>query len=160
MSEVSNAVVNLDKITVYLDYACFICGIILRNAKTCIDHIEKIHRYRIPPRYGQRPENRQYTYVSNKNGPWTIEEYACPSCWFHAPSDDLESLNEHIREEHHPERIEKNGPDSILISSSTSESETVSAAGSSSDEDGTKSDTEFYQKVVEKLEELKSFFIS
>ncbi|KAG2229765.1 hypothetical protein BDF21DRAFT_498283 [Thamnidium elegans] len=130
---------KLDKISVHLEYACFICGIILSSSKTCINHVEAIHRYLIPFRpAGRRPENSNFSYVRDPNGPWTIEEYACPSCWYHSPSDDLEALNEHIREEHNPTRIMK-------------EEEYE-------EEDVEMDESDYVQEITTKLDELKSIF--
>ncbi|KAI9361048.1 hypothetical protein BD770DRAFT_452558 [Pilaira anomala] len=105
MSTPSSSRAALEKTPVHLNYACFICGVILSSSKTCIKHIEKIHRYIIPSRQGRRPIHEQYSYTPDRNGTFTIEEYACPSCWFHSPYADLETLNEHVRSEHDPLRI-------------------------------------------------------
>lgn len=104
---------NLEKISVYLEYACFVCGSILGSAKSSINHAKIIHGYVIPARPvgSRRPRNSKFEYVADQSGPWTIEEYACPSCWFHSPADDLEALNEHIREEHDPVKVENKNMD-------------------------------------------------
>ena len=102
---------DLNKIEVYIEYACFICGIVLSSPKTCLDHVRKIHGYELPPRpveEKKRPRHHRFKYVRDKSGPYTIVEYACPSCWFHSPETDLEALNEHIREEHPLTKL-KNG---------------------------------------------------
>ncbi|KAI9261823.1 hypothetical protein EDC94DRAFT_608985 [Helicostylum pulchrum] len=133
---------TLDKLSVHLEYACFICGIILSNSKTCIDHVKNIHGYVIPFRPpGRRPENLKFSYVRDpEDEPWTIEEFACPCCWYHSPSDDLEALNEHIREEHNPTRVMKEEYEEY------------------EEDDVEMEDIEFVQEITTKLDELKSMF--
>ncbi|GAA5811326.1 hypothetical protein MFLAVUS_004759 [Mucor flavus] len=134
---------TLDKISVHLEHACFICGIILSGSKTCIEHVKNIHRYVIPFRPpGRRPENAKFSYTSYPDDdPWTIEEYACPSCWYHSPSDDLEALNEHIREEHNPTRVKKEEYEEEY-----------------EEDDVEMEESEFVQEITTKLDELKALF--
>lgn len=99
---------DLNKIQVYLEYTCFVCGIVLGSPKSSIDHAKKIHGYIIQPRpenQKKRPRHHRFAYVKEKGGLYTIVENACPSCWFHSPEGDLEALNEHVREEHNPVKI-------------------------------------------------------
>jgi uncharacterized C2H2 Zn-finger protein/predicted small metal-binding protein len=106
--------IDLDKIQVYLEYSCFICGIVLSSPKTSIDHVKKIHGYIIPPRpkdQKKRPRHHRFAYVKDKSGQYTIVENSCPSCWFHSPEGDLEALNEHVREEHNPVKIKEEQAD-------------------------------------------------
>lgn len=123
---------NLAKVPVYIEYACFICGNILGNATACINHIKKLHGYEILPRTSgtRRPRHNEFDYIDDQSDPYAIVEYACPSCWFHSPEHDLESLNEHIREEHAP----------VKVSRMTDEN------------------TEFAKTISQKLEELNELF--
>lgn len=125
---------NLDKILVYLEYACFVCGNILGNATTCINHVKRLHGYIIPPRPAgeKRPRHILFDYVDDQSDPLTIVEYACPCCWFHSPPDDLEALNEHIRKEHEPIKVKNHNISDV--------------------------NTEFAKNIAKKLEELNELF--
>lgn len=101
---------DLNKIEVYLEYPCFICGLVLGSAKSSIEHVKKIHSYEIsyrPKDQVKRPRHHRFFYVRDKSGQYTITENACPSCWFHCPVQDLDCLNEHVRETHCPRRLKR-----------------------------------------------------
>lgn len=102
--------IDLNKIEVYLEYPCFICGLVLGSAKSSIEHVNKIHSYEIPYRpkdQVKRPRHHRFFYVRDKSGQYTITENACPSCWFHCPVQDLDCLNEHVREMHSPRKFKR-----------------------------------------------------
>lgn len=102
--------IDLNKIDVYLEYPCFICGLVLGSARRSIEHVRKIHNYEIPFRpkdQVKRPRHHRFFYVREKNGKFTITENACPSCWFHCPLQELEVLNEHVRDSHSPRNLKR-----------------------------------------------------
>lgn len=92
-----------DKLVVNIVYPCYICGNQYRFAKQMIDHISNVHGYILEPRprsYG-RPDEAHFKFERILNGPWDIQHYGCPSCWFHC-SLDIEELMAHILGEHDP----------------------------------------------------------
>lgn len=108
---------KLNKIRVYPEHACYICGNILSSAVSAINHIRRIHGYELPRRQvgHNRPSNNEYEYVRGKDTEVDELHFACCSCWFTCPEDELglQDLNSHVREEHDPQKVDitKEGSD-------------------------------------------------
>ncbi|KAI7895533.1 uncharacterized protein EV154DRAFT_398546, partial [Mucor mucedo] len=86
---------------IYLQHTCYICGNAMSGGTQTINHIKAVHGYEIPSRAVgyKRPQDNDQEYVRDMSNA-DVLHYACPSCWFHCPEDDLEALNEHTRDEH------------------------------------------------------------
>lgn len=96
----------MDKERVCLAHGCYICGNILSNASSTRNHIARIHGMHIPPREPsvRRPQDKDYAFVS-QGEEYDSDHYACPSCWYHCPQTNLDSLNKHTLLEHDPQSI-------------------------------------------------------
>lgn len=101
---------------IFLKHACYICGNTYSGAQQTIRHIKDVHGYDIPSRAigANRSASREYEYVKTKEEEGGEDDqvvpdthYACPSCWFHCPEDDLEVLDTHINDEHDPVYVKK-----------------------------------------------------
>lgn len=99
---------NLGKPIIYLQYTCYICGNAMSSAKQTINHIKNIHGYEVPSRAvgRRRPQDNDYEYIRDKISERDALHYACSSCWFHCPEDNLEVLNKHTNDEHNPLKVD------------------------------------------------------
>ncbi|KAI8079386.1 hypothetical protein BDF21DRAFT_463458 [Thamnidium elegans] len=91
-----------------LDYGCYICGRIYSTPATARKHVRNIHGYNIPGRTNclTRPMAVNHYYVSRKDANYyDVIHYACPSCWFHCPLDELDLLLDHTIIEHNPRPV-------------------------------------------------------
>ncbi|KAI8337814.1 hypothetical protein EDC96DRAFT_523419 [Choanephora cucurbitarum] len=96
------------KETVKLDYACYICKSILSKPAQVIQHVERIHGYRLPRRHvgHRRPADPNYHFVSEGDMEEAeISHYACASCWFHCPETGIAELADHVMKEHAPQYV-------------------------------------------------------
>ncbi|GAA5807216.1 hypothetical protein MFLAVUS_000571 [Mucor flavus] len=99
---------KVGKDLVALNHGCYICGNVYSSAAYVLDHVYNTHGIDLPARRPniRRPQDRQYDYVMGKDAvEYDEEHYACPSCWFHCPMDELEVFHAHTVEEHDPVRI-------------------------------------------------------
>ncbi|KAI8079385.1 hypothetical protein BDF21DRAFT_463457 [Thamnidium elegans] len=99
---------NTGKYLIALDHGCYICGHVYSSAATARNHIRNIHGYNILSRINgiNRPLDRNYNYVMRKDtDKYDEAHYACPSCWFHCPMDELAVFHDHTIKQHRPGRI-------------------------------------------------------
>ncbi|GAA5817200.1 hypothetical protein MFLAVUS_010743 [Mucor flavus] len=111
---------DIGKELIALDHGCYICGRIYCTAGTVRKHIRNVHGYDIPARPNNlnRPMEINYYYKLRKNTDYyDVIHYACPSCWFHCPLDDLALFTDHTLVEHKPKPIvsERNDKNDIDV---------------------------------------------
>ncbi|KAG2229488.1 hypothetical protein INT48_003850 [Thamnidium elegans] len=95
----------LDKDLVILDHGCYICGRVFSSAAATRTHIKNVHGYDIPGRFNgvKRPLNKNYNYSTRiETDEYDEAHYACPSCWFHCPMDELAVFHDHTIKQHSP----------------------------------------------------------
>lgn len=150
---------KLEKPRVYLQHACFICGNLMSNAKPTINHIDTIHGFNVPTRAigRKRPQDNEFEYIRNMQMEHDVIHYACPSCWFHCPDDELEALNKHTREEHDPIQVDisKNG-DLATVQRPRSRSNSVSSNRRS--QTPTAAELNETRQIAQRLDELTDLF--
>ena len=102
-----------DKIVICVEHSCYICAKTLSSASAVINHVDKIHGYRIPSRAvgSRRPAKDGYEVIQKKDAAGrSVDEYhySCVSCWYHCPKDEegVLDMNHHYKEEHHPVKID------------------------------------------------------
>ncbi|KAL9537341.1 hypothetical protein MBANPS3_011865 [Mucor bainieri] len=95
------------------EYPCYVCGIVPpkqgRKVKAgdTILHFKNAHSYIVTPRPQgeERPAEENIEFVINPKGRNQFDSYhsACPSCWFHCPSDAnaLQTLATHMTRNNH-----------------------------------------------------------
>ncbi|CAO3629515.1 unnamed protein product [Mucor hiemalis] len=130
---------KMNKILVYPEYTCYICGNVLSSAISCINHVRRIHGFELFPRLvgRNRPPNNEYEYSRDKDEEVDELHYACCSCWFTCPEDGegIQTLNNHVREEHDPQKVDitKEGSDMLEQRSSRGTSRRGSVSSNKSD---------------------------
>ncbi|KAI9341318.1 hypothetical protein BD770DRAFT_414849 [Pilaira anomala] len=92
---------------VCLSHGCYVCGSVLSTASATRNHIARIHGMYLPPREvgTRRPQENDCVFVPHDENR-DSDHYACPSCWFHCPYEELDILNDHTLDEHDPQPIQ------------------------------------------------------
>lgn len=97
---------NDNRERVCLSHGCYVCGSVLSTASAARNHIARIHGMYLPPRDvgSRRPQENDCVFVPHDENR-DSDHYACPSCWFHCPYEELDILNDHTLDEHDPQPI-------------------------------------------------------
>ncbi|GAN03837.1 hypothetical protein MAM1_0049c03292 [Mucor ambiguus] len=97
-----------------LQYPCYVCKEIFSTAVDVKSHVICAHHYCLPELASEasktRPAEDHFEFKElpclEENAKSLMIHFACPSCWYHCPAQDVLEYEVHIIEVHNPSSID------------------------------------------------------